>query len=285
MVFDAIGTKWSIDILQDSIEIVDEIEKEILSEIESFDRIFSRFRNDSLVLKIAANNGVFVLPDIAFPLFDLYYKFYSLTGGKFTPLIGTVLEEAGYDMEYTLKPKKLHRVPEWDQVMELKFPNLIMKKPALLDFGAAGKGYLVDLIGSFLNKKNISNFCIDAGGDILYKNNLKKIRVGMENPDNLQQIIGVIEIQNQSVCASSGNRRKWSKYHHIINPLTLTSPRRVKAVWTVADIALIADAAATSLFLVEPDALLTDYNFDYTILYNDNSYAKSKNFPGELFTN
>lgn len=285
MVFDAIGTKWSIDVLQDCAEALDELKIEILAEIESFDKIFSRFRNDSLIHKIAAKSGSFLLPEVAFPLFDLYYKFYKLSGGRFTPLIGRVLEEAGYDKEYTLKPKSLHHVPEWSRVIELNPPALIMKKPALLDFGAAGKGYLVDLIGAFLKNKNISSFCIDASGDILYKNQLKNLRVGMENPDNPEQIIGTIEIMNQSVCASSGNRRKWAQYHHIIDPVTLTSSRNVKAVWAVADKAIIADAAATCLFLVGPEVLLTDYNFDYTILYNDNSFTKSKKFPGKLFTN
>lgn len=285
LVFDAIGTKWSIDILHDKSGNIDVLKQEILLEIENFDKIFSRFRDDSLVLKIAEKSGRYILPEIAFPLLDIYHKFFLLTKGKFTPLIGKALEEAGYDKEYSLKPKTLHPVPEWAQVIEINPPNLILKKPALLDFGAAGKGYLVDVIGGFLNNKNVLNYCIDAGGDILYKNNkAKNLRVGMENPDDLRQVVGVIEILNQSVCASSGNRRKWAQYHHIIDPFTLTSPHKVKAVWVVSDTAVIADAVATCLFLVEPETLLTDYSFDYTILYNDNSFKKSENFPGKLFT-
>lgn len=225
------------------------------------------------------------MPEIVFPLLDLYHKLYRLTGGKFTPLIGNVLEEAGYDKEYSLKPKILRPVPEWNQVLEIKRPSLVIKTPAILDFGAAGKGYLVDIIGDYLNKINITNYCIDAGGDILYKNYTTKIlKIGMENPDDLKQVIGVIEILNQSVCASSGNKRKWAHFHHIIDPFTLTSPQSVKAVWVVADTAVLADAAATCLFLVEPEVLLTDYHFEYTILYNDNSFKKSKKFPGKLFT-
>lgn len=286
LVFDAIGTSWSIDILQDFAGNISLQEKEILSEIEKFDKIFSRFRDDSLVAEIYAKKGNYLLADVAVPLIATYNTFYNLSGGRFTPLIGQALEEAGYDKNYGLKPKKIHLVPEWSSVLDFKPPMLIVKKPVLLDFGAAGKGYLVDLIGEYLIKKNIFNFCIDAGGDILYRTREEKeYKIGMENPDNLKQIVGIIEIKNKSVCASSGNRRKWAQYHHILDPFSLVSPQGVKAVWTVADSAIIADAAATCMFMVEPEKLLTVYSFEYTILYTDNSFRISKNFPGKLFTN
>ena len=40
-----------------------------------------------------------------------------------------------------------------------------MKQAAMLDFGAAGKGYLVDIVGQVLENHGIKNYVIDAGGD------------------------------------------------------------------------------------------------------------------------
>ena len=78
-----------------------------------------------------------------------------------------------------------------------------------MDFGAAGKGYLIDLVAKVLQKHKLDYFCVDAGGDMFYHNiGNEKLRVGLEHPDNPKQVIGVANIYNQSICASAGNRRR-----------------------------------------------------------------------------
>ena len=168
--------------------------------------------------------------------------------------------------------------------MEYDALKLNLKKPALLDFGAAGKGYLVDIVGNLLHKEKIYSYCIDAGGDILYKSKeYKPLRVGLENPNNLKQVIGVASILNKSICASAGNRRKWGKFNHIIDPHTLSSPTNILATWAIADIAVLADALSTCLFFIQPEVLKKEYNFEYLMLNSDFSIEKSPNFSSEIF--
>jgi thiamine biosynthesis lipoprotein len=160
-----------------------------------------------------------------------------------------------------------------------------MKKPALLDVGAAGKGYLIDLVTETIRKHKLDYFCVDAGGDMFYYNTgNEKLRVGLEHPDNPSQVIGVAEIYNQSICASAGNRRKWGEFHHIIDPQSLTSPRAIKATWVIADTGLLADGIATCLFFVPAKKLLNTYQFSYAIVNEDNSLEISKDFPAEIFS-
>lgn len=282
--FEAIGTHWQIDI---SDALTPEGEARVLSAIRDriaqFDKDYSRFRDDSLVMEMSRKAGEYRLPDDAQPMFDLYRDLYLVTHGAMTPLIGQVLVDAGYDAAYSLKSKELHPPPAWDDALEYEYPRLTVKRPAILDVGAAGKGYLIDLVAQVIQSFGIRSFCVDAGGDILQKDtNGVPLRIGLEHPEHAEQVIGVASIANQSLCGSAGNRRTWGKYHHIIDPRTLESPREILAVWTVAPTALIADALTTCLFFVEP-TLLDDYVFEYLIVYKDYSIKKSPNFPAELF--
>lgn len=282
--FDAIGTSWEVAINDSNDISLFEIEKAIKDRIEAFDKTYSRFRHDSLIYQASQKEGVYLLPHDAQELFSTYKKLYDVTQGTFTPLIGDVLIEAGYDADYSLQTKKLHHPPRWEDIIDFSFPELVLKKPAMLDFGAGGKGYIVDIIGRILTEYGINSFVVDASGDILYKDRENQaFRIGLEHPENPTQVIGVATITEGSLCGSAGNRRRWDNYHHIISPKTLTSPTNILSVWTVAKTALMADSLATALFLTDPDSLTSTFEFEYAIVKDDYRVEKSLKFPEEFF--
>jgi len=282
--FQAIGTTWKIDIYE---ELGEKERAAILSavkqRIDAFDKAYSRFREDSLVTRMSREAGVFRLPEDAEPMMSLYRDLYERTHGLVTPLIGNLISDAGYDAQYSLHQKKKLEAPlAWEEAIEYTHPMLTVKKPVLLDFGAAGKGYLVDLVAKVLEENNVESYNIDAGGDILHKDGVP-IRVGLEDPENTDQVIGVYELGNGSICGSAGNRRAWGDFTHIIDPKTLASPRDMLAVWVTAETALVADALATCLFFVPASALNDAYDFEYVIVGSDHSLEKSEGFIGEIF--
>lgn len=280
--FEAIGTTWQID-YDTHLQIkVDELNDQIRQRINQFDQRYSRFRPDSLITSMSQKAGVYPMPEDGFPLFEIYYRLHQLTNGKFTPLIGQVLSDLGYDSDYSLKARLPQSPPEWSTVLNFNAAKIETQQPLLLDFGAAGKGYLVDLVAQILDDYQISQYCIDASGDILHQGQ-SLLTIGLENPYNSQQVIGTVVINNQSLCASAGNRRQWGEYHHIIDPKTLKSVTAIKAVWVIADSAIVADAIATALFLVEPQKLLDNFEFSYLILNSNGTVIKSPDFKVELF--
>lgn len=284
--FEAIGTKWSIDIYPSvKTQRKKELFRSIVQIIEDFDRTYSRFRSDSLVGRMKQQRGKYVLPSDAQQLIGLYESLYKITGGLFTPLIGDALSDAGYDMTYSLKPKNIRPVATWEEMLDYSFPNLTIQKEVNLDFGAAGKGYLVDIIGAVIASQGFGDYCVDAGGDILVKtaNHSVFLSVGLEDPEDTTKAIGVVKLTNRSICGSSGNRRTWGEYHHILNPKTLKSPRHLLATWVIADSTMLADALATCLFFVSPEVLLPHYNFDYVILNADRTVNKSESDFIEMF--
>lgn len=287
--FEAIGTAWKVEVF-DTVSPARQttVSKAIRQLIAAFDKHYSRFRADSLVSAMAQNAGTYQLPADAQPLMDLYVSLYKSTGGAVTPLIGQTLADAGYDATYSLQPKSaaLTAPPNWEEALNYEFPHLTVKQPVLLDFGAAGKGYLVDLIGDALQQHDIQSFCVDGSGDLLYRSARNQtLDIALEHPKDPSMAIGVARIHNQSLCGSSGNRRAWGPFHHIIDPHKLSSPKDILAVWTTAHTALLADGLATALFFVPAKQLQTSYTFEYALVRQDYSLEHSAQFPADFFTN
>lgn len=280
--FDAIGTSWQIDIFESlqSMEL-EKIQQLVAARIDQFDAAYSRFRPDSLVTRMSQQAGKYRLPPDSRALFDLYRKLYDVTDGAVTPLIGDLLIAAGYDAGYSLQPKQLCTPLAWDDAMSYSNGVLTVKQPTMLDFGAAGKGYLVDLVAELLTAHGITQFCIDAGGDIRVSSR-EQLRIGLEHPDDTERVVGVATLTGQAIAGSAGNRRAWGEYHHIMNPYTLTSPTDLKAAWVAADSTLLADGLTTALFFVAPERL-KQFDFEYLLINNNNQYKHSPDFPAELF--
>lgn len=281
--FQALGTTWAIDIFDLlSATALQKLEADVKARVEAFEAAYSRFRPDSFVAK-ARVPGTYSLPYDAEPLFKLYRELYDATNGLVTPLIGVTLSDAGYDESYSLVSQKTIRHPKpWDDVMRYKAPNLVVKEPIMLDFGAAGKGYCIDIVAGILRKAGIEGYIVEAGGDMIHRGP-EAMKVGLEDPEDATKMVGVAHIRDKSICGSAGNRRAWGNFHHVMNPETGMSPQHILALWTVADTAALADGLATALFFTAPEELAKRFSFEYAILYADRSAEVSHGFPGELF--
>ncbi len=284
--FQAIGTSWHIHIYDAISKNAEEkLFSEIKNRIDIFDKTYSRFRKDSLVWKISEKIGEYVFPADAEKLFSMYREIYDATNGFVTPLMGRLISDLGYDEKYSLKPKeKIGDVPKWDDVMIYKNLTLTTKEPVLLDFGAAGKGYLIDIVYELIKESGVKTFMVNAGGDIRLQSAGEKVfTIGLENPKNFKEIVGTVKIKTGSIAGSAGSRRHWDKYHHILNPKTKSSPDNIAAIWVLADTTILADALTTVLFFISPEKVLEKFSFECMILYSDFSAYVSKGFPGELF--
>jgi thiamine biosynthesis lipoprotein len=283
--FNAIGTRWEIRIL-DELTTNDwsRLLARINGRIMAFDAAYSRFRSDSLVTRMSKQAGTYDLPRDGHALINFYEQLYQATDGKVTPLIGQVMADAGYDAEYSLHAKVLHIPPNWEDVILYSKHTITLSTPALLDFGAAGKGYLVDIISEVLTEAKLASYLINAGGDILQRSTTERaLEVGLENPQDSSEVIGAASLLNASLCASAGSKRKWNEFHHIIDPVTLQSPTEVTAVWVIANDTMTADGIATALFFTDPATLQKFFNFSFAVLDKDMTLHHSKDFPVNFF--
>ena len=276
--FVAIGTQWQIDSAR---PLEAEVQASIAGLIERFDRTWSRFRGDSLVHTIAATPGRYEFGPEAPALFDAYRKLYECTEGRVSPLVGRALEQSGYDRAYSLQPRAVSTIPRWTDAIAWDGTHLTTLNPVVIDVGAAGKGYLVDLVARELTAAGVDSFTIDASGDIVHRG-ARPLRVALEHPRNASIAIGIANVE-RALCASASNRRAWADTHHIIDALTGLPTRDVIATWVVADTGLIADGVATALFFVDAGRLREEFEFEHVRMFASGRVESSAGFDGEVF--
>jgi thiamine biosynthesis lipoprotein len=280
--FDGIGTGWEIST---PAPLPPGLRSSVLAEVERYDSTWSRFREDSLVARMSVAPGQYQLPPEATSLAALYRQLYTLSGGAMTPLIGESLERLGYDPHYSLQPRgEAAPPPDWDAVLAWHGTWLRTTAPVVLDIGAAGKGQLVDLLAEQLRSHGVTDFFIDASGDLL-NGGQEPLQVALEHPYDATKAIGTVPLGSGALCASASNRRAWGDgLHHVLDGTTGAPVRTVVATWARADTAMEADALATALFLVPAEDLERHFRFSWLKVFSNGSAAYSAEFEGRLFT-
>ena len=228
-------------IISSSVPISQRVQKRIRTFVEEYESVLSRFRADSLVSRMAcaADGGDFEFPEWAGPLFALYSEFYAATRGAFDVCIGADLLALGYDNSVQFVPQSAASASDdsdswanyrralpvtWADISrDCGSVTLRTNQPVQLDFGAAGKGYFVDLVTQII-KEELSgdspsnsdspanfDFLVNAGGDMraCFSNEDYQIKVALENPFDTTQAVAVASIASGALCASSSARRRW----------------------------------------------------------------------------
>ena len=277
--FEAIGTRWRID-SRDALppSIVDAVRERV----ERFDRDWSRFRADSRVAALATP-GRHRLADDACPLLAFYRRLFEATAGRVTPLVGRTLEALGYDAAYRLRPAPdIPQVPAWDAAIAWDGEHLDVVAPVTLDVGAAGKGYLVDLVSDLLAAAGVDEHIVDASGDLRSRG--VPMRIALEHPLDPRKAVGVAELADGAFCASATTRRAWGDgLHHVLDPATGLPARGVLATWVLAPTALAADGIATALFFDPDPGFVARETTAFARMFDDGTVDVSPDFPGEMF--
>jgi thiamine biosynthesis lipoprotein len=289
--FDAIGTQWEIETAE---PLGRPLERCVLERVERFDATYSRFRADSLVARVAEapSGDRFEFPDDATTLFGLYDQLHAATGGAVDPLVGRDLELLGYDRAYSLTPAPAavragsvgRGRAAWSTDVVREGTTVITRRPLVIDVGAAGKGYLVDLVAELLRDAGVTEYVVDGSGDLRHAGG-SGVRVGLEHPFDPELVIGVANLRGRALCASAVTRRAWADgLHHVLDARTGAPTRDVVATWVVADDAATADGLATALFFTRGERLAAAFRFTHVRMFADGRAEVSRYFDGELFT-
>jgi thiamine biosynthesis lipoprotein len=280
--FFALGTQWEIVTQKPLIEAV---KTTIRDEVERIDGTYSRFRDDSVVSAISHAPGKYQFPDADRVLLEFYDELYEMSQGKVSPLVGDTLVALGYDADYTLRPKSVIPKPKkYPEIVQREEATLTVSEPVTLDFGAAGKGYLVDRITVILIEEGYDTFLVDGSGDMRQVGPGDFGSIGLEHPMRTGEVIGALELHDKALCASATNRRRWGEgLHHVIDPTDGTPVEDIIATWVVADTAMVADGLATALFFCDPNTLAKRYNYAYIRMFANGGVEYSPWFGESLY--
>lgn len=128
-----------------------------------------------------------------------------------------------------------------------------------LDMGAVGKGYTGDVLTGILKEAGITSALLDLGGNVQVigtKPDGSRWRLGLRNPFDAKEYLGVIEIADAAVVTSGSYERYFigedgKRYGHIIDPATgYPAESGLASVTIVAKEGKLCDALSTSLFIM-----------------------------------
>ena len=196
----------------------------------------STYLPTSDISKINKGDSTVIVDAIFSEVFKKSKRIYKETNGFFDPTVGNLVNAYGFgpkDERKNLTKKEVEKQMQFvglDKVSMID--NKIVKKDSkiYLDFNSIAKGFGIDVIARFFDRKKIDNYLIEIGGEIRAKGskpNKKPWLIQLVNPVNTEVNGGfkTIDLSNKSM-ATSGNYRKFriadngKKYVHTVNPKT-----------------------------------------------------------------
>lgn len=137
------------------------------------------------------------------------------------------------------------------------------QEKVMLNLGATGKGYALDITRSFLEEKRVEGGTVSVGGSVLIygtKPDHSEWRVGIRDPKGGQaDLLGYLAFPSgTTTCIStSGDYEKYvetsdgERYHHILNRETgYPAETGLSSVTVVCDSGLASDGLSTACFVL-----------------------------------
>lgn len=164
-------------------QVVDEAFEEV-KKIHNLMNFFDEKSEVSLLNREAHQHSITVDPRL-FEVLTLAKKLFEISHGIFD----ISLHRSGINSSFS-------------NVELLENYSVKFKQNLQLDLGGIAKGYAVDCAANILEKQGVTDYIINAGGDLRVGNSTQKI--GIRNPQNLGAIICRTEISNGALATSSG---------------------------------------------------------------------------------
>ncbi len=230
----ALGTTFHIT-YEDELDVI--TEKHVDSLLHAINKSLSTYIPTSDISKINHGDSTIIVDAMFQEVFEKSKKIFKETNGSFDPTIGVLVNAWGFGPEKDSVKLDSFHVNELLQFvgfdkLQIENGRVIKKyKQTYIDFNAIAKGYSVDVIGRFLEKKCVSNYMVEIGGEIRARGVNEKIMpwsIAIEKPnfDGSRSFQNIITLQNESI-ATSGNYRKFKidektglKYAHTIDTKT-----------------------------------------------------------------
>ena len=257
---------------------------EIVDIFNEIDMSMSTYKKNSIISRVNNNNSV-QLDDHFKNVFSFSKKIYDITGGRFDPSIGLLVNYWGFGPEKYIPDSKINPNDQLTYLLsktgfnrfEIIDNKLSRPMDSYIDFNAIAKGYAVDEVAKFLKNKHIDNFLVEIGGEInssginIDKNKPWLVAIDMPRFDGDRSNYSSLELNNISL-ASSGTYRKFkidsmgNRYAHIINPLTgYPTKTNILSVTVKASSSVEADAYATAIHSMNIEEIKEFFSFNNNI--------------------
>ena len=254
------------------------------SEIERLDDLLSSTNEKSDIYRVNQSGTAEASEDTA-SLVKRSLELCKQTNGSLDITVYPIVEKWGFiSQNYTIPSKSelnaLLKNVGYDRVKS-DGKKITVPSGCKLDLGAVAKGYAADRAKEILNDEGVDSALLNLGGTVLAygkKPNGENWKVGVTDPENTDEYMGVIECADKIV-ATSGNYERYfeqggKRYCHIIDPKTgYPVDNGIASVTVISNDGTKNDALSTALFVMGVDKakefIKADGSFDCVILTND----------------
>jgi len=239
--------------------------KEGRDEIKRLENLLTEFDKSSFTSLINKNAGVksVQVDEEVYQLIARCIGLSNLTQGAFDISVGPLKKLYNFKNEKFVFPernaiRKTLSSVGFKNILLLPDNHIFLKKKGMnISFAAIGKGYAADKVKKLWIEKSVSHGVINASGDLTVIG--KKIddrpwQIGIANPDDAQDVLCFLPIENASI-ATSGDyeqffMRSGTRYAHTLDPRTGKPVTGIKSVTVVGPGAELCDALATAVFVM-----------------------------------
>ena len=291
------GSHFEITVVsKDSIQANNDI-KLAISEITRIEKLISSWDKNSQTSEINRNAGIkpVKVASELFQLIERAIKISKLTNGAFDISYASMDKVWFFDGSMSQMPsedeikKSVEKVGYQNIILDTKNNTVFLKLEGMkIGFGAIGKGYAADKAKALLLQKGVVSGIINASGNLNTwgkQPDGKDWLVAIVNPLNKEKVFSWLPVYNSAV-VTSGNYEKYVKfnnilYSHIIDPRTGYPATGILSVTIFTKNAELADALATSIFVMGVETGLNFINqlkgVECIIIDKNNKMITSKN--------
>ncbi len=237
-----------------------------IAEIERLDDLLSIGKEDSEISKLN-KSGSAALSDDTAVMIAKALELYKSTGGAFDITVLPLMELWGFTTQDYYVPTEdeiqstLQRVGADKLTWDESTKTLTLGDNQEIDLGGIAKGFTSSRIMEIFKKDGVTCGMVSLGGNVHLlgtKQDGSEWRVGIQDPDNTDDMLGVLEADDCAVITSGAYERNFEKdgvtYHHIIDPATgKPSDSGLTSVTIVSKDGTLADGLSTSLFVMGKD--------------------------------
>lgn len=261
------GTVVQITLMEGGRASFDLAAESAFAEIKRQEGIFSNYKPDSDVSRIASSAGasqVEVSPEVI-KVLKSAVMVAEASGGAFDPTIGVLGKVWGFSGEKKYVPTKEEMeevLPfvDYRQIMidEVQSKAGLGKKGMTLNLGGIAKGYIVSRAVDVLKEKGVTRGIIHAGGDmtVFQKGTGKPFVIGIQHPRE-KKLLGEAYVDSGAVSTSGDYERYFEKdgvrYHHILDPKTGFPARLCQSVTIISKEPALSDGLSTAVFVMGPE--------------------------------
>jgi thiamine biosynthesis lipoprotein len=243
------------------------------TEIARIEALMTPHRADSDVARLsAAPRTATVAPETA-EVITLGLEIAARSGGAFDLTLGRLKMLWGIETETPRVPETAELTAALAEIgpgaLTVTGKQIHKRAPQLaVDLGGIAKGYAVDRALAVLRAYGVTSAAVNAGGDIalLGSKQGRPWRIGIQHPRRPGEVLTTLEVIDRAVVTSGDYERSFEqdgrRYHHLFDPRSGYPAERCQSVTVLAPGAMLADALATALFVLGPEAglaLLADY--------------------------